>query len=101
MYRVVLLAALLAPSLSFADENAETSLDERVATEASVVYHGAAEAMAAIVPSPIPDITVLTTEPIPQTLSSGYGWRDDPIRHTWRFHSGTDFPADYGTPVLA
>jgi murein DD-endopeptidase MepM/ murein hydrolase activator NlpD len=101
MYRVVLLAALLAPSVSFADELITPPLDERVASEASVVYHGAAEAMAALVPSPIPDITVLTTEPIPQTLSSGYGWRDDPIRHTWRFHSGTDFPADYGTPVLA
>jgi murein DD-endopeptidase MepM/ murein hydrolase activator NlpD len=97
MYRVVLLAALLAPSIAVADP----TMDERVASEASVVYHGAAEAMAAIVPSPIPDITMLTTEPIPQTLSSGYGWRDDPIRHTWRFHSGTDFPADYGTPVLA
>ena len=57
--------------------------------------------LAAQMPAPIPDISILTTEPIPQTLSSGYGWRDDPIRHTWRFHSGTDFPADYGVPVLA
>ena len=50
-------------------------------------------------PSGIPDITILTTQPIPDTLSSGYGWRDDPIRHTWKFHSGTDFPSDPGTPV--
>jgi len=51
--------------------------------------------------SGIPDITILTTQPIPDTLSSGYGWRDDPIRHTWKFHSGTDFPSDPGTPVAA
>jgi murein DD-endopeptidase MepM/ murein hydrolase activator NlpD len=49
----------------------------------------------------IPDITILTTQPIADTLSSGYGWRDDPIRHTWKFHSGTDFPSDPGTPVAA
>jgi murein DD-endopeptidase MepM/ murein hydrolase activator NlpD len=47
----------------------------------------------------IPDITILTTQPIADVLSSGYGWRDDPIRHTWKFHSGTDFPSDPGTPV--
>ncbi|MEO6774147.1 MAG: M23 family metallopeptidase [Kofleriaceae bacterium] len=49
--------------------------------------------------SPLPDLTILTTQPIADTLSSGYGWRDDPIRHTWKFHGGTDFPAHSGTPV--
>ena len=67
----------------------------------SSAYHDALATIAKAVPAPIPDISMLTTQPIPETLSSGYGWRDDPIRHTWRFHSGTDFPADYGTPVLA
>ena len=52
-------------------------------------------------PSPAPDLTVLTTDPIPGTESSGFGWRDDPFRHVTRFHSGTDFRADPGTPVLA
>ncbi len=94
---LVVAALVLAPSAVRADD----SISERAATEVADVYHGAAAAMAQIIPVPIPDITMLTTEPIPQTLSSGYGWRDDPIRHTWRFHSGTDFPADYGTPVLA
>jgi len=56
-------------------------------------------ALAAATPNAIPDITILTTQPIPQVLSSGYGWRDDPIRHTWKFHGGTDFPSDPGTPV--
>ena len=58
-------------------------------------------ALAANLDSAIPDITILTTQPIADTLSSGYGWRDDPIRHTWKFHSGTDFPSDPGTPVAA
>ncbi|CAN5600994.1 hypothetical protein BH11MYX1_BH11MYX1_05880 [soil metagenome] len=56
-------------------------------------------ALAAATPSVIPDITILTTQPIPEVLSSGYGWRDDPIRHTLKFHGGTDFPSDPGTPV--
>jgi flagellar protein FlgJ len=49
----------------------------------------------------LPDLTVLSTEPVARSESSGFGWRDDPIRHTRRFHSGTDFRGDYGTPVLA
>ncbi len=56
-------------------------------------------ALAAATPTVIPDITILTAQPIPEVLSSGYGWRDDPIRHTWKFHGGTDFPSDPGTPV--
>lgn len=56
-------------------------------------------ALAANVPAVIPDLTVLRIQPIPDTLSSGYGWRDDPIRHTWKFHGGTDFPAKPGTAV--
>jgi murein DD-endopeptidase MepM/ murein hydrolase activator NlpD len=56
-------------------------------------------ALAAATPSVIPDLTILTTQPIPEVLSSGYGWRDDPIRHTWKFHGGTDFPSEPGTPV--
>jgi murein DD-endopeptidase MepM/ murein hydrolase activator NlpD len=64
--------------------------------------HAATDKLAALatnMPNALPDITILTTQPIPDTLSSGYGWRDDPIRHTWKFHSGTDFPSDPGTPV--
>ena len=30
----------------------------------------------------IPDLTVLSVEPVARTESSGFGWRDDPIRHT-------------------
>jgi murein DD-endopeptidase MepM/ murein hydrolase activator NlpD len=49
----------------------------------------------------IPDLTMLSVEPVARTESSGFGWRDDPIRHTRRFHSGTDFRGKPGTPVLA
>jgi murein DD-endopeptidase MepM/ murein hydrolase activator NlpD len=53
---------------------------------------------AGIAPS---DLTVLSIEPVAHTESSGFGWRDDPIRHTRSFHSGTDFRGDPGTPVVA
>jgi murein DD-endopeptidase MepM/ murein hydrolase activator NlpD len=53
----------------------------------------------------IPDLTVLTTEPLstsPTTgESSGFGWRDDPIRHRAKYHSGADIRAKHGTPVMA
>lgn len=49
----------------------------------------------------IPDVSVLTTEPVADTESSGFGWRDDPIRHRPKFHSGTDFRGKHGTPVVA
>jgi murein DD-endopeptidase MepM/ murein hydrolase activator NlpD len=48
-----------------------------------------------------PDLAKLTTNPVAEVESSGFGWRDDPIRHNQRFHGGTDFRADPGTPVLA
>ncbi len=49
----------------------------------------------------LPDVAVLTVEPVAHTESSGFGWRDDPIRHSRSFHSGSDFRADPGTPVVA
>ncbi|HEX7838234.1 MAG TPA: M23 family metallopeptidase [Kofleriaceae bacterium] len=49
----------------------------------------------------LPDVTVLTIEPVAHTESSGFGWRDDPIRHTRSFHAGTDFRSQPGTPVVA
>jgi murein DD-endopeptidase MepM/ murein hydrolase activator NlpD len=120
MKRVLLLAALFAPmSSASADSIAPEPGPIETFARAALSFDPALEhianwkagldellqstsnQLATLLPAPIPDISVLTTQPIPQTLSSGYGWRDDPIRHTWRFHSGTDFPADYGTPVLA
>jgi murein DD-endopeptidase MepM/ murein hydrolase activator NlpD len=49
----------------------------------------------------IPDVSILTVEPVASSEASGFGWRDDPIRHRAKFHSGTDFKGKHGTPVLA
>jgi murein DD-endopeptidase MepM/ murein hydrolase activator NlpD len=48
-----------------------------------------------------PDLTALTTSPVPGIESSGFGWRRDPIHHRAKFHKGTDFRARHGTPVYA
>ena len=49
----------------------------------------------------LPDLTALTTSPVPGVESSGFGWRRDPIHHRAKFHKGTDFRAKHGTPVYA
>lgn len=52
-----------------------------------------------------PDVRVLTTEPVAaenmKGASSGFGWRDDPIRHVRKFHGGDDYRGDRGVPVMA
>jgi peptidase M23-like protein len=51
-----------------------------------------------------PDLTVLISDPIATMRtdeSSGFGWRDDPIRHRRQFHSGADFRSQPGVEVLA
>jgi murein DD-endopeptidase MepM/ murein hydrolase activator NlpD len=49
----------------------------------------------------LPDLTALTTSPVPGVESSGFGWRSDPIQHRAKFHKGTDYRARKGTPVYA
>src|SRR5512139_3082102 len=49
----------------------------------------------------VPDLSMLTTEPVARTESSGYGWREDPINKRAKFHHGTDYRGKRGTPVLA
>lgn len=34
-------------------------------------------------------------------ISSGFGWRLHPLLGSWRFHSGIDFGASYGTTIRA
>ncbi|MEZ4399723.1 MAG: M23 family metallopeptidase [Kofleriaceae bacterium] len=51
--------------------------------------------------APIPDLSILTASPVPGVESSGFGWRRDPFHHRAKFHKGTDFRADRGTPVYA
>lgn len=53
----------------------------------------------------LPDLTILTTFPLPASddswATSGFGWRDDPLRHRAKFHPGADIRAKPGTPVFA
>jgi murein DD-endopeptidase MepM/ murein hydrolase activator NlpD len=71
------------------------------------VFRGALDgvfAFAAEHPPATPDLSILTTSPLAEMStneSSGFGWRDDPYHHNTAFHSGTDFRAKPGTPVLA
>lgn len=39
--------------------------------------------------------------PVNGPITSPFGMRVDPIKGTWRLHSGTDFAAACGTPILA
>jgi murein DD-endopeptidase MepM/ murein hydrolase activator NlpD len=48
-----------------------------------------------------PDLTPLVASPVPGVESSGFGWRRDPVNRRAKFHKGTDFRADRGTPVYA
>jgi murein DD-endopeptidase MepM/ murein hydrolase activator NlpD len=43
-----------------------------------------------------PDVSILTTEPVSRSESSGYGWREDPIRKRQKFHHGTDYRGRHG-----
>ena len=74
------------------------------------MFHGALDRLSAVSASfaariaPPPDLSILTTDPLAAMAtheSSGFGWRDDPIHHDTRYHSGTDFRSKPGTPVLA
>lgn len=49
----------------------------------------------------VPDLTVLVADPVKGIESSGFGWRRDPFRGHRKFHKGTDYRADRGTPVYA
>jgi murein DD-endopeptidase MepM/ murein hydrolase activator NlpD len=43
-----------------------------------------------------------TAEPVPGVVTgSGFGWRIDPLTGHRALHTGLDFPAEVGTPVLA
>lgn len=72
------------------------------------LLHGATTQLAAIAQSAgfvIPDLSVLTAQPVEPSQStwatSGFGWREDPIRRHKKFHRGDDIRAKSGTPVFA
>ncbi|MBA3452646.1 MAG: M23 family metallopeptidase [Deltaproteobacteria bacterium] len=72
------------------------------------LLHGATERLAGIAQLTgfrIPDLTVLSAQPVAPSQStwatSGFGWREDPIRKRKKFHRGDDIRAKSGTPVFA
>jgi murein DD-endopeptidase MepM/ murein hydrolase activator NlpD len=69
------------------------------------LFRDAADALTTKLGLVVPDLSVLTTDPIASMRtdeSSGFGWRDDPVYHRRRqFHSGADFRSQPGVPVLA
>jgi len=82
------------------------ALEEVVRWQCGVrdLMYGAAGRLAALASQAqlrVPDVSILTTEPIANSESSGFGWRDDPFHHRAKFHSGTDFRGKRGAPVLA
>lgn len=42
-----------------------------------------------------------TLRPVPAEISSGFGWRKDPLSGENKFHYGVDLAAESGTPVKA
>jgi murein DD-endopeptidase MepM/ murein hydrolase activator NlpD len=46
-------------------------------------------------------LMVPSSPPIDGPVGSGFGFRTDPFTHSPALHTGLDFPADVGTPILA
>ena len=99
MYRALVVVSLLVPLAA----HAEPTRDEPVLR----MQHGLREKLADLGEAlglRIPDVTVLKAQPLPEApdswATSGFGWRDDPIRHFRKFHSGADVRAKPGTPVF-
>lgn len=46
-------------------------------------------------------LTVPSTKPVDVAIGSGFGFRSDPITGRSALHTGLDFPAEPGTPVVA
>ena len=101
MFRALVVAGLLAPMVAQAEP---TTRDEPVLR----MQHGLREKLADLGEAlglRIPDVTVLKAQPLPDApdswATSGFGWRDDPIRHIRKWHSGADIRAKPGTPVFS
>jgi murein DD-endopeptidase MepM/ murein hydrolase activator NlpD len=87
MHRVFILAVLVALTSPVAAAPMSLVLVDRVL---------------AVAEAETPDLSVLTTEPVERTESSGYGWREDPVTHRrQKFHHGSDYRGKRGTPILA
>lgn len=98
------LAAVLMPTLSESGGDAaeRSAATEPIPPRTAFPAHGASTPTVEatnIVASPNPTVVpeMLTRDPV----SSGYGWRGDPIDGETRFHAGVDLRAAYGHEVAA
>src|SRR5262245_31251561 len=94
---VIVLAVALCAGTAAADSTSSLRLQLPIGD----FVLGVADRVRATSPEPIPDLSMLTTEPVERSESSGFGWREHPIQKRRKFHHGTDFRARPGTPVLA
>ncbi|MEY4766869.1 MAG: hypothetical protein RI907_3542 [Pseudomonadota bacterium] len=46
-------------------------------------------------------LMVPSSQPVDGPVGSGFGFRTDPFTHRAALHTGLDFPADPGTPIMA
>jgi murein DD-endopeptidase MepM/ murein hydrolase activator NlpD len=100
MRRAIVLAALLVPAISAAAPAPMIHMQIPLRDVVQHVVTDVVDNMKSWAPPP-PDLTVLTTEPVQSTESSGFGWREDPIRKRQKFHHGADYRGKPGTPILA
>jgi murein DD-endopeptidase MepM/ murein hydrolase activator NlpD len=119
MFRALVVMGLVVPAFpAAADTSSSTLIPESVTDQLTdqlvrfrlgvrdMVNH-ATERLAELAQNiglSVPDVSVLTSQPLPQSsytwATSGFGWRDDPIRHRRKFHSGADIRSKSGTPVM-
>lgn len=52
-------------------------------------------------PTAVPEMPSAPITDATPTVTSGFGWRNDPISGATKFHAGTDLRAAYGQPVHA
>jgi murein DD-endopeptidase MepM/ murein hydrolase activator NlpD len=106
MYRALVVVGLLVPFAAHADT--PTAPTDEPTAPMLRMQHGLREKLADLGEAlglRVPDVSVLRVQPLldaPDSwATSGFGWRDDPIRHYRKFHSGADVRARSGTPVFA
>ncbi len=102
-------AAAAAAVRSDAQQAARTQQAQRATPPAASSHPGKGAAPPAAPPTAAsppssgagPPSNQLLTVPIQGTLSSGFGYRDDPFGLGRRFHPGQDLSAPLGTPIVA
>ncbi|MDE2402215.1 MAG: M23 family metallopeptidase [Burkholderiales bacterium] len=95
---LVALRQSTASSTTVADLNAQvatmTSLSERNADVFTLIESHLFEKR-------LEALMIPSSAPVDGPVGSGFGFRTDPFTHGSALHTGLDFPADIGTPIMA